>query len=75
MKDSSKVGLLSEIKMDVYDKLMKNYAGIIRHKIEELTSFDTVNYINCEGYNDYKTCSDYDKLMKIAKEYSDRYKV
>jgi hypothetical protein len=75
MKDSSKIGLLSEVRMEVYEQLMRNYAGIIKHKIDQLTSFGSDNYIKCEGYADYKTSSDYDKLMKIAREYSDRYKV
>lgn len=75
MKDSSKAGLLSQISPDAYERVMENYAGIIRHKIEELTSFDSHNYIQCEGYNEYKTCSDHDKLMKIANEYSERYQI
>lgn len=54
---------------------MRSYASIIKYKIEQLNSFDSENYINCQGYNEYKVSSDYEKLMKIAKEYNDRYKV
>lgn len=74
MRESSKIGLLSQVNPEVYDGLMRSYAGIIRHKIEQLNSFESDNYINCEGYADYKQSSDYEKLMKIAKEYNDRYK-
>ena len=46
---------------------MKSYSGIIRFKIEQLNNFGVNNFINCEGYEDYKMTSDYDKLMKIAR--------
>lgn len=52
---------------------MEDYTGIIRHKIEDLTRFSTTNFIEASGYEDYKQCSDYPKLMKIAKEYRERY--
>lgn len=47
--------------------------GIIKHKIENLLSFKSSNYIAVAGYEDYKQSSDYQKLMKIAKEYKERY--
>ena len=67
MKESYKIGLLSQIRDDRFDVLMKNYTGIIRHKVEELLSFEHNNFIKCEGYKEYKTTSDFDKLMKIGK--------
>jgi hypothetical protein len=70
VKESSKVGLLSQVPAAVCEGLMNNYAGIIRHKINQLN-----NYIGCEGYAEYKKSSDFDKLMKIGKEYADRYRV
>jgi len=75
MKESTKLGLLGEINTEVYNNLIKNYTGIIRFKIEQLNRFDENNFINCDGYDDYKLTSDHEKLMKIAKEYNDRYRV
>jgi len=75
MKESTKLGLLGEINTEVYNNLIKNYSGIIRFKIEQLNRFDENNFINCDGYDDYKLTSDHEKLMKIAKEYNDRYRV
>ena len=67
MKESSKVGLLSQVNSDAYSNLMKSYSGIIRFKIEQLNSFDQINFINCDGYEDYRLTSDHEKLMKIGK--------
>lgn len=52
---------------------MRTYASIIKHKIENLNKFSTINFINATFYEEYKESSDYSKLMKIAKEYRERY--
>ena len=38
-----------------------------------MVKFDTNNFINTNSYEDYKDSSDYTKLMKIAREYKERY--
>ncbi len=53
--------------------IMSDYTSIIKHKIENLVRFNSHNFINSSYYEEYKECSDYTKLMKIAKEYKDRY--
>ena len=52
---------------------MRDYTGIIKHKIENLVKFSSHNFINTSSYEDYKDSSDYTKLMKIAREYKERY--
>lgn len=52
---------------------MKEYTAIIRHKIENLVKFSTHNFINASAYDEYKESTDYTKLMKIAREYKERY--
>lgn len=70
--DSSKSGLLQHSKSEV-DAIAANYVGIIRHKIENLLAFSHNNYINASNYEEYKQSSDFQKLLRIAKEYKDRY--
>ena len=52
---------------------MSDYTTIIKHKIDNLIKFSSNNFINTSYYGEYKESSDYAKLMKIAKEYKDRY--
>jgi hypothetical protein len=73
INESAKGGLLKDCPREV-EEINRSFAGIIRHKVENLNSFKDYNYIKCEGYKSYKLTSDYEKLMKISKEYSDRYK-
>jgi len=49
----------------------------IRHKIDKLISFEQVNFLNIDenSYKDYKETSDFKKILKISKEYKDRYRV
>lgn len=70
--ESSRKGLLEASSSEV-DNITRSYVGIIRHKVDRLVSFTTNNYINCTCYEEYKNTSDYHKLIKIAKEYRERY--
>ena len=58
------------------DSLERKYAGFIRHKIDKLISFEHMNFLNVEEsvYKEYKETSDFKKILKISKEYKDRYK-
>ena len=55
------------------EKVNYDYIGIIKHKIDNLLSFKSNNFIKTSNYEEYKETSDYAKLMKIAKEYKERY--
>lgn len=72
MAESRRSGLLGEA-VNVAEQVSFDYMGIIRHKIENLLGFRNNNYIGVGGYEDYKQTSDCQKLMKIAREYKDRY--
>jgi len=52
---------------------MVDYTSIIKHKINNFLRFNTDNFINSTYYEEYKQSNDYAKLMKIAKEYKERY--
>ena len=52
---------------------MREYTAIIRHKIENLVKFSTQNFISAGSYEQYKESTDYAKLMKIARQYKERY--
>lgn len=47
--ESSKNGLLQHSRSEV-DAITSNYIGIIKHKIDNLMSFPTNNYINAAYY-------------------------
>jgi serine/threonine-protein kinase ULK2 len=70
--ESKKGGLLGEAGQ-VAEQVTYDYMGIIKHKIENLLGFKNKNYIGVGGYEEYKQTADYQKLMKIAKEYKERY--
>jgi hypothetical protein len=72
ISESSRKGLLQQSSEEV-EAIMRNYTAIIRHKIDNLTRFSSSNFIGATAYEDYKECADYAKLMKIAKEYRERY--
>ena len=52
---------------------MKEYTAIIKHKIDNLVRFSTQNFISANAYEQYKESTDYAKLIKIAREYKERY--
>lgn len=70
--DSNKRGLLQHSRSEV-ESIIWDYVGIIKHKIENIINFSSNNFLNTSIYEEYKECNDYLKLMKIAKEYKDRY--
>jgi hypothetical protein len=70
--ESRRSGLLGEAGQ-VTEQVMFDYMGIIKHKIENLLGFKNSNYIAAEGYEEYKQSADCQKLLKIAKEYRERY--
>lgn len=49
----------------------------IKHKVDKLISFEQFNFLNIdEGtYREYKESTDFKKILKISKEYKDRYRV
>lgn len=53
------------------------FTHIIEQKVTKLKEFDQSNYlleeVNNGMYEDYKGTSDFKKLIKIAKDYYDRY--
>lgn len=48
---------------------------MIRSKIDKLVSFKQINFINIDGYKEYRFTSDCEKVLKISKEYNERYRV
>ena len=66
IRDCQQRGLLQHSSGEV-EAIMRDYTGIIRHKIDNLVGFSNNNFINTSCYEEYKDCSDYSKLMKIAK--------
>ena len=70
--ESGKKGLLQNLSSEV-EAIVMDYVGIIKHKIDNLVSFSSQNFLNIQGYEEYKEGGDYTKLMKIAKEYKERY--
>ena len=49
----------------------------IKHKIDKLISFEHLNFLNIDeaSYRDYKETPDFKKILKISREYKDRYRV
>lgn len=70
--ESKKSGLLREASV-LAEQVTYDYMGIIKHKIDNLISFRNNNYVGVNGYEEYKVTCDCQKLMKIAKEYKERY--
>jgi hypothetical protein len=67
-----KLGLLQYSHNEV-ENIIYDFTGIIKHKIENLINFKTSNIVSPSSYEEYKDTNDYTKLMKIAKEYKERY--
>jgi hypothetical protein len=74
IKESTRLGLLKGVHREEIDRINDNYTAIIRRKIQQLLAFKDHNFLKCEGYREYRWTSDCDKLIKIAKEYSERYR-
>jgi len=49
------------------ENIIRDYMGIIKHKIENIINFDTQNFIKVSSYEEYKESNDFQKLIKIAK--------
>ena len=49
----------------------------IKHKVDKLISFEHLNFLKIDdvSYREYKETSDFKKIIKISKEYKDRYRV
>ena len=73
MRVSENSGLLNNIA--ALHPVMRAFTGIVKYKIQNLLGFASRNFINCQGYTQYKRTDDCIKLMKIAKEYNQRYEV
>lgn len=72
IKESMKSGLLQYSHNEV-ENIIYDFTGIIKHKIENLINLKTANIISPSSYEEYKDTNDYAKLMKISKEYKERY--
>ena len=75
IKESSKVGVLKGAQKQDIERVHACYATVIKQKIDQLLAFKDQNFLRCEGYREYRWTSDCDKLIKIAREYSERYRV
>ena len=74
LKESIQSGLLgtsncSQVVSDVFQL----FTGIIKHKIINLKNFQNQNFLKITRYSDYKMTSDFKKLIKISKDYFERY--
>jgi hypothetical protein len=49
--------------------ITREYSSIIKKKIEDLSGFANINFLNTPHYDNYKQSTDFPKLIKIAKEY------
>lgn len=74
IRESVKRGILSELVEDAM-KVERKYTQFIKHKVGNLTVLGKENFLRVDesAYMEYKECSDYKKIMKIAREYSERY--
>ena len=52
---------------------MCSYVGVIKHKIDNVLSFNNINFLKVTYYEEYKLSSDFEKIIKIAREYKNRY--
>ena len=59
------------------DSVEIKYTMFIKHKVDKLISFEHLNFLNIDeaSYREYKETSDFKKILKISKEYKDRYRV
>lgn len=73
IKESMGVGLFSDNMRTNY--LFKSFTNIIETKVGRLKEFERRNYLDIESqkYDEYRKTSDYKKLIKIAKDYHERY--
>ena len=76
IKESNQKGILRNFKYEV-DSLERKYTMFIKHKVDKLISFEHLNFLNIDepSYREYKETSDFKKILKISKEYKDRYRV
>ena len=49
------------------------FTTIIKHKIINLKNFEDMNFLKVDKYEDYQCTSDFKKLIKISKDYFERY--
>jgi hypothetical protein len=49
------------------------FTSIIKHKIIQLKGFGEENFLKINKYEEYILNSDFKKLIKISKDYYDRY--
>ena len=76
IKESSNEGIFRQ-NPTVCTMLFSAFTQIIEHKVTKLKEFDQTNYlkeeVDSQKYGEYKQTSDFKKLVKIAKDYYDRY--
>ena len=76
IKESSSEGMFRH-NPTICTMLFSGFTQIIEHKVTKLKEFDQTNYLKEEvdsnKYSEYKQTSDFKKLVKIAKDYYDRY--
>ena len=76
IRESSQKGVLRNFKYEA-DSLERKYTMFIKHKVDKLISFEHLNFLTIDEniYREYKESSDFKKILKISKEYKDRYRV
>ena len=73
LKESMENGMLSNNFPSSVSDVFRLFTGIIKHKIVNLKNFEKKNILNIERYEEYQTTSDFKKLIKISKDYYERY--
>ena len=75
IRESCQKGILKNFKFES-DELERRYTQFVKHKIQKLISYEGVNFLDFQEntYKQYKETSDFKKILKISREYKDRYK-
>ena len=74
LKESVHNGLLGSSNCeDVVSDIFQLFTGIIKHKIVNLKKFETCNFLKIGKYEEYRVTSDFKKLIKISRDYFERY--
>ena len=76
IKESTETGILFSVdqRVEVHN-IFSSYTKLIKFKLEKIVEFGTNNFLKLgeESHWQYQETSDFRKLLKISKEYTDRY--
>lgn len=76
IKESSDEGILAPYKSSHQIKnIFISYTRIIKNKLRKIMEFSSNNFlkIHKDTHQQYQETSDFKKLIKISKEYTERY--